>query len=463
GSTGAQRPPAPEPEDNTTLDQYRAAVEETDPEKLNQVEVDRLNAFARQLELSAEQVSDVERQVLGKPKEEVLVEQYQRAVEVFWTDEKLHGLEAERLAALAGELGLSQDRISATESRVMGATKEELLDRQDPYLTPSGLEDFVLAHTLTGHSGEVNSVAFSPDGLFLASGASDYAVRGWNVDTGQSAGTLVGNLGRVNSVAFAPDVSLLASGGFDKTIRAWKLPNGEPFQTLNHQDWVFSVAFSPDSKVLAGGGAEGEIKLWSLETGEPIRTLPGHSHWVLSVVFSPDGKTLISGGADKTARVWNLETGETLHTFEHLDWVRSVAVDPDGRFLATGGEDGALRVWDLETGGQIHALAGHSGPALSVAVSSDGKFLFSGGYDGKIKVWSLTTGEPLNILPGHPEGVCSVSPSHDGRLLASGGYDGEIKIWKLPELVDDPPPTALPSDSHRELDPGPGRPQDLPD
>ncbi|CAN5737621.1 hypothetical protein BH24ACT22_BH24ACT22_05410 [soil metagenome] len=463
GSNGAPRPPAPEPEDDTGPDQYRAAVEETDPEKLNQVEVDRLNAFARQLELSAEQAADVERQVLGKPKEEVLVEQYQRAVEMFWADEKLHGLEAERLAALAEELGLSQDRISDTETQVMGATKEEILDRQDPYPTPSGLENFVLAHTLTGHSDAVNSVAFSPDGQFLASGSSDYAVRGWNVDTGQSAGTLVGNLGRVSSVAFDPDGSLLASGGFDKTIRVWKLPNGEPFQTLNHPDWVFSVAFSPDSKILAGGGADEEIKLWSLETGEPIRTLPGHSHWVLSVLFSPDGKTLISGGADKTARVWNLETGETLHTFEHPDWVRSVTVDPDGRFLATGGEDGALRVWDLETGAQIHSVAGHSGPVLSVAVSADGQFLFSGGYNGKIKVWNLTSGEPLNILPGHPEGVCSVSPSHDGRLLASGGYDGEIKVWKLPELVEDPAPTALPSDSRRELDPGPGRPQDLPD
>ncbi len=463
---GKPKTTAPEPEDRAALDQYRAAVEETTSDrKLNKVEIDRLTAFARQLELGEEQVADIERRVLGNLKEEALVQQYRGMIETFWADEGLHRLEAERLDALAEELGLDLDQISDAENQVMGATKEELLERQGVRPESSGLENFILAHTLTGHSGEVNSVAFSPDGQFLASGASDYAVRGWNVNTGQSAGTLVGNLGRVSSITFAPNGELLASGGFDNTTRIWKLPNGEPFHILNHSDWVFSVAFSPDSKVLASGGAEKEIKLWALETGEQIRSLLGHSHWVLSVAFSPDGESLISGGADKTARVWNLETGETVHSFEHPGWVRSVAVDPDGRFLVTGGEDGTLKVWDLETGGPGRSLAGHSGPVLSVAISSDGRLLFSSGSDGKIKVWNLRTGEPLSILPGHPEGVGSVAPSPDGELLASGGYDGGIKVWrKDSDLAEAEPTDPLPDPPPRlGPDPAPGRPQDLPD
>src|SRR5215217_1708287 len=296
---GSPKTIVPAPEDHIPLDQYRGVVEEMVSERrLSKVEVDRLNAFARQLDLSREQTADIERRVLGNSKEAALLQQYQRAVEMIWADQKLNGMEAEWLNALADELGLSRDQISHTESRIMGAAKEAILERQNP--EPSTRpENFILAHTLTGHSDEVHSVAFSPDGQFLASGASDYTIRGWNAHTGRPVGTLAGHVGRVSSVTFDPKGELLASGGFDKTVRVWKLPNGEPFHTLNHSDWVFSVVFSPDGKVIASGGADKEIKLWNLETGGLLRTLAGQAHWVLSVVFSPDGKSLISGSADR--------------------------------------------------------------------------------------------------------------------------------------------------------------------
>jgi WD40 repeat protein len=466
------------PEDHAPLDQYRGAVEEMiSDRRLNKVEVDRLSAFSRQLGLSEEQTADVERGVLRDSKEGALLQQYQRAVKMTWADEKLNRIETEWLSALAEELGLSREQISQAESRIMGAPKEAILDRQGPGREASvAPENFVLDYTLTGHSDEVHSVAFSPDGAYLASGASDYAVRGWNLRTGKPVGTLVGHVGRVSSVTFGPDGTLLASGGFDKAVKVWKLPNGEPFHNLNHADWIFSVAISPDNKVLASAGADGEIKLWTLETGSLLRTLTGHSHWVLCVAFSPDGRSLVSSGADKMVKVWDLEAGELLHAFEHLDWVRSVAVGSDGRFIAGGGEDGAVKVWDLETGKLVHDIAGHSGPVFSVTMSYDGQLLFSGGSDGKIKVWNLRTGELLNVLSGHSKGVGSVALRPDGQLLASGGYDREIKIWRT-EGTEELNASGLDKDratersshagpSNPPYKPGmkqPGRPQDLPD
>src|SRR5215218_5531654 len=197
-------------EDLTHLDQYHAAVEETvSDRKLNRVEVSRLNAFAGQLGLSREQAAEIEHRILGDAKEGVLLQQYHRAVEMVWADGELKGLEVEWLDALAGELGLGQKQTSHAEREIMGATKEAILDRQAPDPGPaSGPENFALAHTLTGHLDEVRSVAFSPDGQFLASGSSDYAVRGWKARTGQSVGTLPGHMGSVSSVTFSPDGNL---------------------------------------------------------------------------------------------------------------------------------------------------------------------------------------------------------------------------------------------------------------
>ena len=82
--------------------------------------------------------------------------------------------------------------------------------------------EFVLDKTLTGHSAWVFSVAFSPNGEWLASGSHDKTIKIWQLATGKELRTLTGHSTWVYSVAFSPNGELLASGSHDKTIKIWR-------------------------------------------------------------------------------------------------------------------------------------------------------------------------------------------------------------------------------------------------
>jgi WD40 repeat protein len=290
-------------------------------------------------------------------------------------------------------------------------------------------------HTFRGHTDQVHSVAFSPDGKRLASGSEDYTVKVWDMATGQQTLTLKGHTGGISSVAFSPDGKRLASASWDETVKVWDAATGQETLTLQgHTGPVNSVAFSPDGKRLASAGGEwnkpGEVKVWDAQTGRLTLTLQGHTGWVWSVAFSPNGQRLASASHDRTVRVWDLATGQQTLTLKgHTYGVSSVAFSPDGKRLASGSHDRTVRVWDLATGQETLTLKGHTEQVMSVAFSADGQRLASGSGDQTVKVWDMATGLETLTLKGHTREVSSVAFSPDGKRLASGSEDRMVKVW----------------------------------
>lgn len=193
----------------------------------------------------------------------------------------------------------------------------------------------------------VFSLAFSPDGDWLASGSCFETIRLWDARMGKELATFTGHISSaVLSITFSPDGSRLASGSLDHTIKLWDAAAGKGITTCGgHKDHVRSVAFSPDGRCLASKTWDGTIKLWDVTTGKELTTFAG-GEGADAIAFSPDGSRLVSQSSGDTAQkhmidIWDVATGKELHLNEsalvsasHWLAIREHRISPDQQRIA---------------------------------------------------------------------------------------------------------------------------------
>lgn len=207
--------------------------------------------------------------------------------------------------------------------------------------------------TVQRNEANIWAVAFTGDPDRFAAASHDWKITLW--DARQSSAplhVLEGHENAVQSLAYAPQQLQLASGGADKTVRLWNLDT----LTLKRayrgpRDFITSVEFSRSGKLLAAGALDGRIQIWSVMSSRRLRTLTGHRGRVADLAFSPSGDELASAGEDGTVRLWDLKRGRILRALTgHVGGATAVAFSPDGRHLASAGVDGRVRLWSLPLG-----------------------------------------------------------------------------------------------------------------
>lgn len=279
--------------------------------------------------------------------------------------------------------------------------------------------------------GRANSLAYSPDGRWLAVGtASGIAIYDAH---GLAEESFIPTETWVRSVAFSPDGQHLVTGSYDQLVRLWRVADGVLVRSLaGHEGWVRSVAFSPDGLLVASASDDNSVRLWRVHDGTVVRVLTEGLQGPSAVVFSPDGQLLATGGYDNFVHLWRVADGVHVQKLEgHGGWVRCLAFAPDGLTLASGGFDTTIRLWRVSDGQPLAVLAGHAASVLTTAFSPDGQTLASGSVDGTVRLWRTTDGRAAALLTGHTNFVFAVAFAPDGQTLASGAVDNTVRVWTL--------------------------------
>ena len=317
---------------------------------------------------------------------------------------------------------------------------------------------------------QVLALAFSPNGMQLASGSKDNTVRLWDNASDSKPIVLQKHTGWTNVLAFSPNGKMLASGSTDKTVQLWNTDTGEPIATFTgHLNGINALAFSPDGTTLASGSTDGTIQFWNVKTGDALAPhITGHTEWIKGVAFSKDSSALTSAAFNGVITFWDVKTSQktTRQITGHRDWLATLAFSPDGTRLASIGAestmvigfgrvtypDSLVRLTDVSTGREVATLNDKKGALSNLAFSPDGKTVAFGNHDDEIRLWNTETDSTLDIplsdqndvqnIPhnAHGNGAPRMMPhqmpqisalvfSPDGTRLASATMGGNVHMW----------------------------------
>lgn len=278
----------------------------------------------------------------------------------------------------------------------------------------------------------VESVAVSHDGRHALSGGHDFAVRYWDIKTGEELWRNFHDK-EVWSVALAMDWRLGLSGSGDRTLRLWDVEKGKLIGPLppGHERPVNSVAILPNGQLALSGSNDGTVRVWSLETWREVdrRT---HDRPVNAVAFSRDGSLALSGSDDRSVRIWNLGTphGAAIGRLDCPSAVWCLAVSKDGRQVLAGCTDGTLTLWEPGSRKQTRFKGPQGDWVRCVTFLADDKRALSGTQNGRLILWDVEGAQELQRFEGEAAHL-GIAALPDGRHALTADKDGIVRLWNL--------------------------------
>ncbi len=290
----------------------------------------------------------------------------------------------------------------------------------------------------------VKSLAFSPDGRFLAAGKLDRAIYVFDVDKGIKVDSheKLQDLGEVTCLTFAPDGRKLLSGGWSGRIQTWdvsedgRLTEAKPF--VGHGNAVKSICVSSDGNTVLSGDEKKMARAWNLHTCREQFAIEGFRWQVAACFLSRSAKQGVATDGQRIDLI-DMVKGEVIQSMSLAKGIcHSCAITRDGRHVACC--DGyAMRVWEICTGNELPSCQGEQ-IQWAAAFTPNGKYLLSG-VSGKVNLWEIATGRRLYEFDTKPNAnVHSLAVSPDGIHFAaiSSNSSDDLTVYRFPPEIREP-------------------------
>ncbi|MEZ6066877.1 MAG: c-type cytochrome domain-containing protein [Planctomycetaceae bacterium] len=242
----------------------------------------------------------------------------------------------------------------------------------------------------------VSALAVNAEGSLAATGQADGSIRLWDLATSQPGATLTGHTGGVRGLGFSPDGSKLYSTGDDKSLRQWTIADAAAAGQLGLPNEATALLVSKDGTLIVTAQADNKLLVWDAsavapaaeqpaeettpaaegdqpaaeaapapEPPKPVREIGGHGQPVTQLLLVPGGDEFLTACRDGNVRLVNLMNGQVPRAFNIGSPVLAMTLSADAERIAAVAENGVGRIWNRANGQQLAEFKGD--PALAGA------------------------------------------------------------------------------------------------
>jgi WD40 repeat protein len=282
----------------------------------------------------------------------------------------------------------------------------------------------------------MNKIIFSLIGILCSIQGATAQKDTLSRDTIVFSKLLDGHKAQMEAVAFSSDGSWVATAGWDNEVRLYKLDSlnfGVFTRSFGgHRGAITTLAIQPSNKHLVSGSRDNTFNIYDLQTGKIVFTGRDNLAAITRVMFDPSGRYLMTSSLDKTIRVYDMDSLSNYRkkpvVMTYSRPVNDFALSP-AKFKFMVASDASVVEQVGMNGKSSRAFAGHSAKVNCIAMSNDMKWMATGSDDKMIRLWNPKTGLFVKELSGHTWKITSLNFSSDGRYLVSTCNNGEVKVW----------------------------------
>ncbi|MCI4668594.1 MAG: WG repeat-containing protein [Bacteroidia bacterium] len=189
---------------------------------------------------------------------------------------------------------------------------------------------------------ELQSIAWSPNGSWLAAGGKDGKIFLYNMRSMVLANIFNTRIKEIQALCFSPNSKRIAAGGIQSELEVWSI-SGQLFKKIPFDGQIISLDYAPNRPEVAIASRDSAAYIIDVIQGKSSR-IEGHSDWITGIEYSTDGKYLMTSSMDKSMRVWNRDDSNVF-AVRKTGAVRSASLSPDGERVS-------LSFYDPQKGGK---------------------------------------------------------------------------------------------------------------